>query len=166
MKYFTKDYYPNENPNSYLYYKYIEQNFRYYPRWFVKYDVLNNGRFIFHDSQIINYKNTNKGFVINCRGLDYINDMPFSIIIKQPKIIELPDNINNHWILAEELYCSENSMELHFLIEDGCENNKGYLTIAGTSILFEYSKAKFVMKKISYNCSMYKEIITDYLRNK
>ena len=164
MKYYTKDYYPENNPNSFLYYQYIKDNYNYYPRWFKKYDVLNSGRFIFHDSQITSYEKTDSRFILHCKGFDYINDMPFSIVFNNPTIIELPLHIEDCWILAEELYCDENGMEFHFLIEDGEGKSKEHLTVACSNVLLKYNHFKFLTKRVNCYLKMYKEIMVDCFR--
>lgn len=158
MKYFTGEWYSSRKPckTSDEYYSYIENNYEYYPEWFKKYDVVNSGIFLFHDSLIEELWLHDNDIIISMVGIadsgngkrDFYNES-FELILKDAQTIELPDIVEGRDVIAEELYCSSDGTELHMLLTDDDIDYTMNLTLKCSEI-----QLKFETVPISFQLKM------------
>lgn len=118
MKYFTKEWYINKQQgiNEREYYQYIEDNYEYYPNWFKEFNIVETGAFIFHDALICDVVEENNKLIINMIGIANKGNIEYNLILEDTKKIETPERVCDTYIIAEEIYCSKEKSEIHFLL--------------------------------------------------
>lgn len=154
MKYFTDAWYASKKPckTSQEYYDYMAKNYKYYPEWFKKYDVVKNGIFLFHDSLIDEMNYDGNDIVLKMVGITqspkekdcYPYNRSFELIFKNAQVVESPNIVGGQDVLAEELYCSSEGVELHMLLTDDDINCTMNLTLRCSELFINFESYPFI----------------------
>lgn len=120
MNFFTSDWYKNKKvcENSQIYYSYMSENYDYYPQWYKDFNCIATGQFVFHDSMICNKFWKDNNLYLELLGIALDNKKSLHLIFEEAEIVEEPVMVEGMDIVSEELYCSSNESEMHFLLFD------------------------------------------------
>lgn len=142
MKFFTSDWYKSKKPceNSQIYYSYISENYDYYPQWYKDFNCIVTGQFVFHDSMICNKFWKDNDLYLELLGIVPDSKKSFHLIFEDANIVEEPDVVEGMDIVSEELYCSSDCSELHFLLFDDENCSTSNFTVKCKNIQLVYIK--------------------------
>lgn len=125
MKYFNKEWFEEKYKP---YFDFMEKNYEFYPKWFRDYDIARKREFLFKDAMLSDVTIDDDKIVLEMVGIDYMLFKPYYLVCENVKKYHFPDDVKDagYDIVAEELYCDENGMDLNFLLYDEGETNEDF----------------------------------------